>query len=70
MSGANASNSSSLDCANSDSSETGEDQSLYNNGVNEEDDATKESQPTGTAPNQSGSLNYFVKKNINFKRKD
>ncbi|XP_057440944.1 nuclear transcription factor Y subunit A-1-like isoform X2 [Lotus japonicus] len=48
MSGANASNSSSLDCANSDSSETGEDQSLYNNGVNEEDDATKESQPTGS----------------------
>ncbi|KAK7371875.1 hypothetical protein VNO80_05241 [Phaseolus coccineus] len=52
MSGVNASNSSSLERPNGDS-ESSEDQSLSNNGLNEEDDdATKESQPT--APNQSG----------------
>jgi len=60
MSGVNASNSSSLERPNGDS-ESSEDQSLSNNGVNEEDDdATKESQPT--APNQAGALDYIVKK--------
>ncbi|XP_027939755.1 nuclear transcription factor Y subunit A-9-like [Vigna unguiculata] len=53
MSVVNASNSSSLERPNGDS-ESSEDQSLSNNGVNEEDDdVTKESQPT--APNQPGS---------------
>ncbi|KAK7386030.1 hypothetical protein VNO78_32085 [Psophocarpus tetragonolobus] len=52
MSGVNASNSSSLERPNGDS-ESSEGQSLSNNGLNEEDDdATKESQPT--APNQPG----------------
>ncbi|KAJ1410858.1 hypothetical protein SESBI_21667 [Sesbania bispinosa] len=52
MSGANGSNSSSLECPNGDS-ESSEGQSLSNNGLNEEDDdANKESQPA--APNQSG----------------
>ncbi|BAT80549.1 hypothetical protein LR48_Vigan07g000700 [Vigna angularis] len=52
MSGVNASNSSSLERPNADS-ESSEGQSLSNNEMNEEDDdATKESQPT--APNQSG----------------
>ncbi|RDY12841.1 Nuclear transcription factor Y subunit A-1, partial [Mucuna pruriens] len=52
MSGMNASNSSSLERPNGDS-ESSEDQSLSSNGLNEEDDdATKEPQPT--APNQPG----------------
>ncbi|KAJ1390331.1 hypothetical protein SESBI_37546 [Sesbania bispinosa] len=53
MSGANASNSSSLECPNGDSESNEEGQSLSNSGMNEEDDdATKDSQPA--APNQSG----------------
>jgi len=60
MSVVNASNSSSLERPNGDS-ESSEDQSLSNNGVNEEDDdVTKESQPT--APNQPGALHCIVKK--------
>jgi len=56
----NASNSSSLERPNEDS-ESSEGQSLSNNGLNEEDDdATKESQPT--APNQTGALDYVVRK--------
>nr|KYP73515.1 Nuclear transcription factor Y subunit A-1 [Cajanus cajan] len=52
MLGVNASNSSSLERLNGDS-ESSEDRSLSNNGLNEEDDnATKESQPT--APRKSG----------------
>ncbi|KAI4305086.1 hypothetical protein L6164_028475 [Bauhinia variegata] len=52
MAGANASNSSSMECPNGDS-ESNEGQSLSNGELNEEDDdATKESQPT--TPNQSG----------------
>ncbi|XP_061367398.1 nuclear transcription factor Y subunit A-1-like isoform X1 [Gastrolobium bilobum] len=53
MSGANASHSSSLECPNGDSESNEEGQSLANSGLNEEDDdATKDSQPA--APNQSG----------------
>lgn len=63
MSGVNASNSSSLERPNADS-ESSEGQSLSNNGMNEEDDdATKESQPT--APNQSGAIDCMVKKKKN-----
>ncbi|KAF7816041.1 nuclear transcription factor Y subunit A-1-like [Senna tora] len=52
MAGANASNSSSLECPNGDS-ESNDGQSLSNSELNEEeDDATKES--PATAPNQSG----------------
>ncbi|KAK7299876.1 hypothetical protein RJT34_10704 [Clitoria ternatea] len=52
MSGAKVTNSSSLERPHGDS-ESSEGQSLSNNGLNEEDDdATKESQPP--APNQSG----------------
>ncbi|WVY94959.1 hypothetical protein V8G54_034047, partial [Vigna mungo] len=53
MAGANASNSSSLECPNGDSESNEEGQSLSNSGRNEEDDdATKESQPA--APNEPG----------------
>ena len=56
--GANASNSSSLECPNGDS-ESNDGQSLSNSGLNEEDDdATKESQATD--PNQSGAQDYDV----------
>lgn len=65
MSGVNASNSSSLERPNVDS-ESSEGQSLSNNGLNEDDDdATKESQPT--ALNQSGALDYIVKKSTSIK---
>lgn len=57
MSGANASNSSSLECPNGDSESNEEGQSLSNSGM-EDDDATKDSQPA--APNQTGSLEYHV----------
>ncbi|RYR27884.1 hypothetical protein Ahy_B01g051952 isoform B [Arachis hypogaea] len=53
MPGANASNSSSLECPNGDSESNEEGQSLSNSGMNEEDDdAAKDSQPAD--PNQSG----------------
>ncbi|KAL2332886.1 hypothetical protein Fmac_014099 [Flemingia macrophylla] len=53
MAGANASNSSSLECPNGDSESNEEGQSLSNSGMNEEDDdATKDSQPA--APNEPG----------------
>ncbi|XP_022642386.1 nuclear transcription factor Y subunit A-1 isoform X2 [Vigna radiata var. radiata] len=53
MAGANASNSSSLECPNGDSESNEEGQSLSNSGRNEEDDdATKEPQPA--APNEPG----------------
>ncbi|KAL5164557.1 Nuclear transcription factor Y subunit A-1 [Glycine soja] len=53
MAGANASNSSSLECPNGDSESNEEGQSLSNSGMNEEDDdATKDSQPA--APNGTG----------------
>lgn len=55
MAGANASNSSSLECPNGDS-ESNDDQSMSNN--EEDDDATKES--PATAPNQSGVIFYIV----------
>lgn len=59
MPGANASNSSSLECPNGDSESNEEGQSLSNSGMNEEDDdAAKDSQPA--APNQSGASAYCV----------
>lgn len=59
MAGANASNSSSLECPNGDSESNEEGQSLSNSGMNEEDDdATKDSQPA--APNGTGALEYHA----------
>lgn len=59
MAGANASNSSSLDCPNGDSESNEEGHSLSNSELNEEDDdATKDSHHA--APNQSGALEYNV----------
>ena len=59
MAGANASNSSSLECPNGDSESNEEGQSLSNSGMNEEDDdATKDSKPA--APNETGALENHV----------
>lgn len=58
LTGEHASNSSSLECPNG-GSDSNEDQSLSNDGPNEEDDdATKDSH-VGASP-QSGSISFFL----------